>query len=199
MSDDPFRDFLRRVDPSSHPALPAVYHAVRNIPYGSIGRRDPAHVLVANAGSCSAKHMLLDELLRRLGHRTRLITIFTHFDEGVPDHASYPEELRELLRRGKVPDFHHFLRVEQNGRWLDLDATWHDRLGAYGFPVNAGWTGAGDTRLAARPIREYPPTDDLVALKERLLKELSPPQRALRTRFFGLLSDWIAGLPEPGQ
>ena len=198
MSDDQFRDFLLRLDPSGRPALAAVYHAVRNIPYGAVGQRDPAHVLAANAGSCSAKHMLLDDLLRRLGHRTRLITIFTHFDAGVPDHASYPEELRELLRRGQVPDFHHFLRVEQDGRWLALDATWHDRLGAYGFPVNTGWTGAGDTRPAAKPFREYPPTADLAALKERLLKELSPQQRALRTRFFGLLSAWIAGLPEPG-
>ncbi len=194
MSDDPYREFLERIAPSGRPDLVAVYHAVRNIPYGSIGQRDPKRVLELNAGSCSAKHLLLDALLRRLGYKTQLITIFTHFDEGVPDHESYPKELRDLLRRGRVPDFHHFLRVKGDDRWLDLDATWHDQLAAYGFPVNTDWRGEGDTRLAAKPLREYPPTDELVSLKERFLANLTHEQRALRTRFFDLLSGWIESL-----
>jgi hypothetical protein len=193
MNHEAYRELLERLDPSGRPDLVTVYHAVRNIPYGRIGQRDPLRVLAENAGSCSAKHMLLDQLLRRLGYGTRLITVFTHFEEGVPDHESYPKELRELLHR-PVPDFHHFLRVEHGGRWLDLDATWHDALAPYGFRVNTGWAGDRNTQIAARPRKEYPSTDDLVPLKERLLDGLTPEDRALRTRFFALLSDWIEKL-----
>ena len=199
MADDLYRDFLERLDPRGAPDLVAIYHAVRNIPYGSTGQRDPKSVLEGNLGSCSGKHLLLSELLRRTGHETRLITIFTHFNELVPDHASYPAELRDLIQHAVIPDFHHFVRVRGDGRWVQLDATWHDQLAPYGFPVNAGWAGACDTRLAARPLRTYPPTDDLIALKERLLAELPPGQRALRARFFRLLTEWIAGLPDEGH
>ena len=194
MAQDPFDAFLQRLSAGHTPNLVTIYHAVRNIPYGAIGQRDPRAVLERGVGSCSGKHLLLQELLRRLGHEADVVTIFTHFNELVPDHDGYPPALRELVRDAVVPDFHHFVRARQNGRWLRLDATWHDALAPYGFPVNADWSGEGDTWLAARSLREYPPTDDLVALKQRLLSELSPEELALRARFFELLTAWIATL-----
>lgn len=194
MAHDFYRAFLESIAPNGRPDIVAVYHAVRNIPYGAVGQRDPRAVLANRIGSCSGKHLLLSDLLRAIGHQTQLVTVFTHFNELVPDHESYPEELRDLVRHAEVPDFHHFVRARRGGAWVQLDATWHDRLAAYGFPVNAGWTGRGDTKLAARPLREYPATDDLIALKEQLLLELTPGERALRTRFFGLLANWMASL-----
>lgn len=199
MPDDLYRDFLERLDPSGAPDLVTIYHAVRNIPYGSTGQRDPQSVLASNLGSCSGKHLLLSDLLRRVGYETRLITVFTHFNELVPDHPSYPAELRDLVAHAEIPDFHHFVRGRVDGGWVQLDATWHDQLAPYGFPVNAGWAGLRDTRLAARPRRTYPPTDDLIALKERLLAALPAGQRTLRARFFRLLTEWIAGLPGDGH
>ena len=194
MANDPYRAFLESIAPGGTPDLVPVYHAVRDIPYDAVGQRDPRAVLANRIGSCSGKHLLLSDLLRAIGHETQLVTIFTHFNELVPDHASYTEELRDLVRHARVPDFHHFVRARRDGGWVQLDATWHGRLAAYGFPVNDGWTGQGDTKLAARPLREYPPSDDLIALKERLLAELTPKERALRARFFALLADWMASL-----
>ena len=59
-------------------------------------------------------------------------------------------------------------------RWHKLDATWHDALISYGFPVNRDWKGESDTVLAATPIREYPAVEDLAAWKEQLMTELTP-------------------------
>lgn len=194
MTNDLYRAFLESIAPGGTPDLVPVYHAVRDIPYGAVGQRDPRAVLANRIGSCSGKHLLLSDLLRAIGHETQLVTVFTHFNELVPDHPSYPEELRDLVRHAEVPDFHHFVRAQRDGGWVQLDATWHDRLAPYGFPVNVGWTGQGDTKLAARPLRGYPPSDDLIALKERLLAELTPEERALRARFFALLAGWMASL-----
>jgi hypothetical protein len=78
--------------------------------------------------------------------------------------------------------------------WVRLDATWHDALIPYRFPVNNAWKGQGDTILAAQPIREYPPVEDLAAWKIELLTQLTPEQRQLRERFFRRLTEWMMTL-----
>jgi hypothetical protein len=64
----------------------------------------------------------------------------------------------------------------------------------YNFTVNHDWKGQGDTILAATPIREYQAVEDLAAWKVELLKQLSGEQRAVRERFFRLLTAWMMTL-----
>lgn len=175
--------------------IATIYHVVRAIPYGAAGQRDPQAVYKRNIGSCSGKHILLRDLLRKAGHEADAVTIFTYFNKGVPDGAPLPAELRRMVREENVPDFHHYVRARRSdGDWLKLDATWHDRLIDYGFPVNKHWRGDVDTMLAADPIREYPPAEDLAAFKRRLIDELPAGEAEKRTRFFKLLTDWMATL-----
>ena len=174
--------------------VPAIYHAVRNIPYGSTGERDPLKVIANNLGSCSGKHILLRDVLRETGHEAEIITMFTHFNRGVPSHPAMPEELRSLIEGEDVCDFHHYVRMRQEDGWIRLDATWHDVLIPYGFPVNHTWKGQGDTVLAATPIREYRSAEDLAAWKIELLERLTPAQRQLRERFFRRLTEWMVTL-----
>jgi hypothetical protein len=195
---DEYRRFVESLAEGGTPSLAAVYHGVRNIPYGAAGQRDPVQVLRDRVGSCSGKHILLRDLLRGLGWRADALTIYTHFNKAVPDHEALPAELRRMIREEEVPDFHHYVSV-QEGDALALDATWHDRLIPFGFPVNRDWVGTGDTHLASAPIRTYPPAEDLAAFKEGLLGELTPEQRELRRRFFGLLTDWIRELDAHGR
>jgi hypothetical protein len=82
--------------------------------------------------------------------------------------------------------------VREDQHWLKLDATWHDALMPYGFPVNRNWRGTGDTVLAATPVREYSAVEDLAAWKAELLAQLSPAEHEKRTRFFERLTAWIA-------
>jgi hypothetical protein len=188
-----YADFLKRhVQEGSTTALSDIYHAVRNIPYGSTGERDPVKIIANNLGSCSGKH--IRDLLRETGREAAVITMFTHFNRGIPSHPAMPRDLRAMVEGEDVCDFHHYVRVRTGRRWTKLDATWHDALIPYGFAVNRDWRGHGHTMLAATPIREYPPVEDLAAWKVQLLTELSPEQRELRARFFRRLTEWMMTL-----
>jgi hypothetical protein len=171
-----------------------IYHAVRKIPYGSTGQRDPVKVIANNLGSCSGKHILLRDLLREVGWEAEITTMFTHFNRGVPSHPAMPADLRAMIDGEDVCDFHHYVRVRIREGWHKLDATWHDALISYGFPVNRDWEGHSDTVLAATPIREYPAVEDLVAWKEQLLTQLTPEQREFRAKFFTRLTEWMMTL-----
>jgi len=187
-----FLETLSRSDP--RPPLVRIYHAVRDIPYGSTGLREPLAVIEKNYGSCSGKHLLLRDLLRAEGFEAEIITMFTYFNRGIPVHDSYPDELKRLCRDVDVPDFHHYVRARVNGAWRRLDATWHDQLIPYGFPVNHAWDGRGHTVLAATAIREYPNVEDLIPRKEELIRSLPSEERERRARFFRLVTEWIANL-----
>lgn len=193
-----YQEFLRRIPEDGRLRLVQLYHAVRNIPYGAAGMRDPVKVIENNAGSCSGKHLLLRDLLRAESYETEVITIYTHFNKGVPLHESYSDELARMIREENVCDFHHYVRARIDGSWFSLDATWHDALAPYGFPVNKGWDAAGDTVLAAEPLRTYADVPDVATLKQELIASLSPEEREKRARFFTLLTGWIAALPQGG-
>lgn len=190
-----YTDFLKRhVQAGGSAALTEIYHAVRKIPYGSTGERDPVKIIANNLGSCSGKHILLRDLLRETGRDAEVITMFTHFNRAMPSHPAMPRELRAMIEGPDIGDFHHYVRAQSGRRWIKLDATWHDALIPYGFAVNHEWRGHGDTTLAATPIREYPPVEDLAAWKVQLLTELAPEERELRARFFRLLTEWMMTL-----
>jgi hypothetical protein len=194
MSISIYTEFLRTRLKDSDDDLPAIYHAVRNVPYGSTGERDPVKVLANNFGSCSGKHILLRDLLRETGHHAEIITMFTYFNRGVPSHPSMPEDLRKMVEGEDICDFHHYVRLRQDDHLIKLDATWHDALIPYGFPVNQNWKGQDDTTLAATPIREYPAVENLAAWKIELLEQLSPEHREKRVKFFTRLTEWITTL-----
>lgn len=189
-----YRTFLKKLLRAGSTNLTDVYHAVRKIPYGSTGERNPVKVIANNLGSCSGKHILLRDLLREVGWEAEIITMFTHFNRGIPSHPAMPAELRAMIAGEDVCDFHHYVRVRMREGWHKLDATWHDALISYGFPVNRDWKGHSDTVLAATPIREYPAVEDLVAWKEQLLTQLTPEQRDFRAKFFTALTEWMMTL-----
>jgi hypothetical protein len=189
-----YSEFLRMHLKDGDSAIAPLFHAVRKIPYGSIGERDPVKVIANNLGSCSGKHILLRDLLRETGHEAEIVTIFTYFNRGVPSHPAMPKDLRKMIEAEEICDFHHYVHARRDDRWLKLDATWHDALSPYGFPVNRDWRGQGDTMLAATPVREYPAVEDLATWKRDLLEQLDPEQRDQRARFFRRLSAWMATL-----
>ena len=189
-----YRAFLEMRLTAGSTNITDVYHAVRKIPYGSTGERDPLKVIANNLGSCSGKHVLLRDLLREVGWEAEVITMFTHFNRGIRSHPAMPAELRAMIDGQDICDFHHYVRVRMREGWRKLDATWHDALIPYGFPVNRDWKGQSDTVLAATPIREYPSVEDLIAWKQQLLAQLTPQERDLRANFFRCLTEWMMGL-----
>ena len=179
---------------ASHGAqdVPAIYHAVRKLAYFSSGERSPEAVMRSGRGACTAKHILLRDLLRRRGEVAEVVLVSGDFAAGMPQVASMPLPLRDMIRAAGVPDFHCYVVWQNAGHEVRLDATWPDALAGHGFPVNAGWTGSGDTVLAISPNGAMQKAEHVITTKAQLLLGLSVDQAARRLRFLKLLSDWIA-------
>lgn len=185
--------FLERLAPEGgKPDVPAIFHAVRNIRYASRGNRTPEAVLDNNEGSCSGKHILLRDLLRRAGETADVEIVEGDFAAGMPEVETMSEPLRRWVRDGGIHDFHNYVVWRGPVRELKLDATWSDAMAPLGFPVNAGWAGEGDTQLALEPYGVKMRVEDVIFHKGRLLTTLSEDEAEDRRAFLELLTNWIA-------
>ena len=172
--------------------VPGMYHAVRKLAYFSSPDRSPEAVMRDGRGACTAKHILLRDLLRRHGEAAEVEFVAGDFAAGMPQVVSMPAPLRDMIRTAGISDFHCYVVWHNAGHEVRLDATWPDALADHGFPVNAGWTGSGDTILAITPSGISRRAEDVITAKAQLLSGLSVDQAAKRRRFLTLLSDWIA-------
>ena len=172
--------------------VPGIYHAVRKLGYFSSGERSAEAVMLTGRGACTAKHILLRDLLRRHGEVAEVELAEGDFAAGMPQAASMPVPLREMIRAAGIADFHCYVVWQNAGHAVRLDATWPDALAVHGFPVNAGWAGTGDTRLAITPDGIAQRAEDVITAKAQLLSGLSADQADKRCQFLKLLSDWIA-------
>ena len=172
--------------------VPGIYHAVRKLAYFSSGERSPEAVMRSGRGACTAKHILLRDLLRRQGEVAEVELVAGDFAAGMPQVASMPAPLREMIRSAGIADYHCYVVWHDAGHEVRLDATWPDALESHGFPVNAGWAGGGDTTLAITPNGIKARAEDVIVAKARLLSGLTADQSERRRLFLKLLSDWIA-------
>ncbi len=179
---------------ASHSArdVPGIYHAVRKLSYHSSGERSAEAVMRTGRGACTAKHILLRDLLRRHGEVADVELVEGDFAAGLPQVASMPAPLRDMIRTAGIADFHCYVVWQNAGQEVRLDATWPDALAAHGFPVNAGWAGSGETTLAITPRGIARRAEDVIDVKARLLSDLTAGQADTRRQFLTLLSDWIA-------
>jgi hypothetical protein len=169
-------------------AVIKVFQKVRNIPYGVIGSRDPVKVLEANKGTCSGKHMLLAALYRAMGMKVKDAVAF-HRYENLPRRVEYPDDLKAILKRGDgIPDYHNFIKLYSNGKWLTLDATFEEDLREC-FVVNH-WDGKSNTKLSVEPIKVWEVADP-VQFKITKLKQLSKEIRDCRREFLDKFSVWL--------
>ena len=187
----------RHVDLSKQSAVISLFHAVRNIPYFSSGDRSPEAVLRDNRGACTAKHLLLRDLLRRCGEAADIELIEGDFAASMPVVKSMPDELKMWIRSGGIKDYHCYVVWRGHEREQILDATWPDALALYGFTVNSAWAGEGDTALAIVPTFVKSRVEDVAIRKEKLLASLTRDEAHHRKLFLSLLSTWLAGLPNP--
>ncbi len=177
---------------SSRPNVTSVFHAVRNIPYASRGGRTPEWVLENGEGSCSGKHILLRDLLRRIGETADVETVEGDFAAGIPVVDTMPQALLAWVRSGGIRDYHNYVVWHGPGREMKLDATWPDRLAPLGFPVNTAWAGKSDTLLALTPLMVKARVEDVVSYKVSLLAQLSESEATDRLAFLALLTDWLS-------
>lgn len=180
---------------SGREAVKMVFVRVRDIPYGTIGSRDPLEVVRRKRGTCSGKHLLLGHLYRLMDIDVHDM-IALHYYEELPRGMEYPAELAELAARGGgIPDYHNFITIYLDDRWVTLDATFDYGLRDY-MVVNE-WNGHADTELSVTAEEiwqvKYP-----VTFKEQKLAELPPRVRQARTEFLEQFSEWLEWLRTGG-
>jgi len=193
MSDDPIgtavAEWTRGLDPRA--ARIACFQRVRDLPYRYPASRDPRVVLAEGAGSCSGKHYLLGELYRRLGLPVRHMVCSHRFNDSP---LPFPDHMQSVLDKNEVLDWHDYLQVNVDGKWIDVDATWPLALRDFGLPANDDWDGSSPMVLTVVPDEHEELRGDLHKAKEERLSALTPRQRALRKQFLESLSEWAAEL-----
>ena len=172
------------------------YGAVRQLPYFSGPDRTPLAALQSGRGACTAKHIILRDLLQRIGMRAEVEIVEGDFAAAIPLHGSQPADLQDMIRQRGVTDFHCRVRLMRPEGDLRLDATWSDDLAAYGFAVNRTWTGAGDTLQAIPDVVVRSSDEDVLGAKARLLAGWGEEAKRKRLEFLRLLSGWIAQIKQ---
>lgn len=173
------------------------YRAVQAMPYFSGPDRTPLAALRDGRGACTAKHLILRDLLRGMGTRAEVEIVEGDFSTAVPLHPSMPAALREMIRDAGVIDFHCRVWLPGEAAGQRLDATWPQDLSAWAFGVDMGWSGTGDTLQAIARVTVRSHDDDVLGTKARLLGGLSEAVTHRRRTFLALLSGWMAGLTPP--
>ncbi|MFO7967144.1 MAG: transglutaminase domain-containing protein [Archaeoglobaceae archaeon] len=170
--------------------LIAVFERVRDIPYGTIGSRDPLEVYKSNRGTCSGKHFLLRDLLLSLDVKVKDVVCF-HYYSQMPRNIDYPTELVQLLEENRgVPDYHNCVKV-YNGDWFTVDATFDYPLREY-FVVNE-WDGKSSTELSVKPVESWE-VGNPVEFKMEMLNKLPVEIQKGRNRFLEKFSEWLEEL-----
>jgi hypothetical protein len=193
MSEDPIgaavAEWTRGLNPVA--ARIACFERVRDLPYCYPSSRDPLVVLREGAGSCSGKHYLLGEVYRRLGLPVRHMLCSHRFNDSP---LPFPDHMQALLDRNEVMDWHDYLQINVDGRWIDIDATWPLGLRDFGLPANDDWDGTSSMLLSVVPDEHEELLGDLGKAKEERLSRLTPRQRGLRKQFLESLSQFAAEL-----
>ena len=186
------RFFVENVPARGKAGVLQAYAAVRQLFYFSGPDRTPLAALRSGSGACTAKHIILRDLLRRVGMRADVEIVEGDFAAAIPLHSSQPDNLQEMIRQRGVTDFHCRVRLMLPEGDFRLDATWPDDLAAYGFAVNRTWTGESDTLQAIPDAVVRSSDEDVLGAKARLLTDLGDEAKRRRLEFLRLLSGWIA-------
>lgn len=186
--------FLRtRVIERGTAGVVQAYRAVQAMPYRSVADRTPLTALRAGVGACTAKHLILRDLLRRMGEEAVIEIVEGDFASGIPVHDSMSQPLQAALREGGVIDMHCRVRLSGADGTRHLDATWPLEMQRFGFEVDRDWAGQGDTRQAIATVVVRSDDDDVLGTKARLLAGLSEEETRKRLEFLRLLTEWLAG------
>ena len=169
---------------------------VREMTYTRASSREPEATIAEWRGTCAGKHYLLRALLEELGHRTILMACTGELSK--EDAPGLPPELLAMLDQGPILDVHNFLRVELDGEWMTVDATWPLAARESGLPVNGQWVPGRDMRTALDPIEVFHVPDDVdpQEFKRRLIERELGDQGERRERFIEGLSAWAASLAD---
>lgn len=171
-----------------------LFEKVRDIPFAI--RLDlfdlskaPQKMLMSSEGFCIPKHLLLGELLKRMGDDIKWVVHQFNWKD-IP--ISYSGYLSEQVQKLPVT-YHLTLEAKFNGSWQLVDATWDIDLFGTGLPVNRDWDGNSPTSLAVRSLG-FESFEDIGALSSEIKREMnsySLPEKLKLNRFSLALNRYL--------
>ena len=176
----------------------ALYERVRDIPFGSIGSRDPYKVYQANKGTCSGKNFLIKELFNEIGVETKdMICLqrwkdLTWYPDDEYNVVDLPDYLMKLFENNEIVDFHNYVKIYVDGKWVQLDVTIDAPLKALGFHVVENWDGKTDMPLCFVGTHKVWDCGDEGYLRKIELTNMMPDGIEDARKFFlKSLTSWI--------
>jgi len=183
-----------------------LFEKVRDIPFGRMGSRDPAVVYKKNKGTCSGKNFLLKELYEGIDVKTKDMVCLqrwkdlTWFPDDTYDVVNLPDELYEILETNEIVDFHNYLAVNVDDKWVTVDVTIDLPLKKLGFYTTENWDGKSDMPLCfVGTHKVWDCGDKGLEKKKELTKGLPVEVEEERIRFLRGLTKWLDGLRAEGK
>lgn len=164
-----------------------IYNTVRDIHWKSTGSRDPIEVIRNNAGTCSGKHVLLKKLYKYLGIEVGELIAVHRFSTLS---LKIPFYLQDYLKKNPFIDYHNFIKINHNNRWIIVDATWDKSLEKIGFPISKTWDGLSNTVVCVNPI-DIIEVENSIEYKKDLLKKMNLKEFESRRYFLKELSEYL--------
>ena len=164
---------------------------VRDMPYRRASSRRPEAIIEEWRGTCSGKHYLLADIFREMGFETQVIMCTHRFTPENTGH--FPQELRELVAEGPVPDVHTYLQLSTTEGPTLVDATWPSSAASLGMPVNREFLAGAKTTIACDPIDTLPVPEgrDPQDFKEQVIRQFCGAQSQLRDDFIEGMGRWL--------
>jgi hypothetical protein len=180
-----------------------IFEHVRDIPFGRMGSRDPKDVYERNKGTCSGKNFLLKALYEGIGLETKdMICLqrwkdLTWFPDDTYRIVDLPEDLLAMLERYEIVDFHNYVAIRREGKWITVDATIDLPLTKMGFYTTEDWDGKSSMPLCFVGTDKIWDCGNEGAQKKAELTAMLPESiQDARNRFLESMTGWIDALRE---
>lgn len=175
-----------------------IFEKVRDVKFGHIGSRNPMDVFKADKGTCSGKNFLLRELYKAIGLETKDMICLQRWKDlsWFPDDryelVDFPEELLKKLEEKEIVDFHNYILLKIDNKWIQVDATIDKELQELGFRTETDWDGKSNMPLCfVGSHKVWECGTEGADKKAELTSQLSKSIQEARSDFLSSITEWI--------
>jgi len=175
-----------------------IFEKVRDIRFGRMGSRNPMDVYLAKKGTCSGKNFLLRELYKGIGLKTKDMICMQRWKDLIwfPTDkykiVQFPEELKQMLEENEIIDFHNYVKIFVDDKWIQVDVTIDKPLKNLGFFTTEDWDGKSDMPLCfCGTDKIWDCGDNGRDKKKELVNKLPEHIQLARNQFLEKMTQWI--------
>ncbi|MDD5174369.1 MAG: transglutaminase domain-containing protein [Candidatus Omnitrophota bacterium] len=175
----------------------SIYQHIRDIPYAIVPelrdpRTGPSDMIRMNMGSCVPKHFLMALMMGELGLPVKYVSYLFNWNDPA---VKFPPVLKRVVKNMPI-SAHLATKINIDGRWILVDATYDLPLKKAGFSVNESWDGVSDTKNAVTPIEEvvHESLQERLSFSGKRVGEYTDKERSAYSEFTKKLNYWLEEL-----